>query len=243
LPSWSETGRPSMQYQRSTQMAVTVLVAALYLRSDTTYNLELTRHQSEVDQLYSGPDQVVGLERRNIDILELLLNLLTATSFCHSHESEEGSETNWCEQKLVKGGSLRCCAGASSVGKRENAIEEAEPLVLDGSHNKTICHESCQSARCISIFESLFLALGSWNELFLRDSAVYLMDLDGQSIVLGVGATGFANGTFSDCCESLGDSVGYTTKHLDETSGTNFSVWSTESRDMSQVSIIPGLAA
>lgn len=44
------------------------------------------------------------------------------------------------------------------------------------------------------------------------------MNLDSQSIGPRVGATGFANGAFSNCCETLGDSVGYTTKHLKEMS-------------------------
>lgn len=149
-----------MQYQQLTRKAVTVLVATLQLKSGTTYNLELTRHQSEVDQLYSGPDQVVGLERRNVDILELLLDFLATASFCHSHESKEGSKTNWCEEELVKSSSLGCRAGTSSLGKREDAIEEAEPLVLDGGHDETVCHESCQSTQRISTSELLSLALG-----------------------------------------------------------------------------------
>lgn len=119
----------------------------------------MTRHQSEVDQLDSRPDQVVGLQRWNVDVLELLLDLLATTSFGHCHESEEGSETDGCEDQLIKRSSLSCCYGARSLGKRENAAEEAEPLVLDGGHDKTVCHESCQSVELVNTRELLYLLL------------------------------------------------------------------------------------
>ena len=45
------------------------------------------------------------------------------------------------------------------------------------------------------------------------------MNLNSQTVGPGVGAARFADGAFSDCCDRLSDSVGYTTKDLKETSG------------------------
>lgn len=60
--------------------------------------------------------------------------------------------------------------------------------------------------------------LGVWDKLLLGpvDSAIDLVDLNSDLIGVGVGTAGFANSAFSDCCERLSDSVGYTTKNLND---------------------------
>lgn len=61
--------------------------------SAETHNLKLNGHDSEVDHLHSWPDEVVRLERRHIDVLELLLHGLSAAALCHRHVSEEDRKT------------------------------------------------------------------------------------------------------------------------------------------------------
>jgi hypothetical protein len=61
-----------------------------------TYNLVLDRHDSEVDHLHCRPDQPVGLERRDIDVLELALHGALSTALSHGHEGEEAGKTFSC---------------------------------------------------------------------------------------------------------------------------------------------------
>jgi hypothetical protein len=75
--------RPRDTNSRNEWLTVTKLAACVLSSRLPTYNLELTRHDSKVDQLHSGPHQVVCFERRNVNVLELLLNLLAPTSLCH----------------------------------------------------------------------------------------------------------------------------------------------------------------
>jgi hypothetical protein len=91
-------------------------------------------------------------------------------------------------------------------------VQEAEPLVLDRSHDETIHHESGQSLKV----EWWRQELGVWDELFSKAMrpAVHVVNLNGESVASGVRTTGFANGALSDCCEGLCDRVGYTTEDL-----------------------------
>lgn len=73
------------------------LLAHVFAGVRTTYNLVLDRHDSEVDHLHSWPDQPVGLECRNVDVLELLLHGALSTALGDGHESEEARETWECQ--------------------------------------------------------------------------------------------------------------------------------------------------
>jgi hypothetical protein len=61
-----------------------------------TYNLVLDRHDSEVDNLDCGPDEPVGLQRRDINVLELALHSALSTTLSNGHESEEAGKTFSC---------------------------------------------------------------------------------------------------------------------------------------------------
>lgn len=54
-----------------------------------TYNLELNRHKTEVDDLHSWPDYKVRLQRWDVDVLELARHSALSTAFGNGHEREE----------------------------------------------------------------------------------------------------------------------------------------------------------
>lgn len=64
-----------------------------------TYNLVLNWHNTEVDNLHSGPDHPVGLQCGNIDVLELALHSTLSTAFGHGHKGEETGETCDCQDR------------------------------------------------------------------------------------------------------------------------------------------------
>jgi hypothetical protein len=57
------------------------------------YDLILNRHDAEVDNLHRRPDQPVGLERRNVDVLKFALHSALPSTLRHGHESEEARKT------------------------------------------------------------------------------------------------------------------------------------------------------
>lgn len=58
-----------------------------------TYDLVLNGHDAEIDNLHSWPDQPIGLQRRNIDVLEFALHRTLSTTLSDGHESEEARKT------------------------------------------------------------------------------------------------------------------------------------------------------
>lgn len=58
-----------------------------------TYYLKLNGDHSEVQDLDSGPQDKVGLESRDVHILELANQRLSPAPFSNSHESEEANKT------------------------------------------------------------------------------------------------------------------------------------------------------
>ena len=74
---WTQTARSNSQhveYSASCQWA---------------HNLELEGNDSEVEDLYSRPEHEVGLESREIYVLELPCNRSLSTTLCNSHERKE----------------------------------------------------------------------------------------------------------------------------------------------------------
>lgn len=82
----------SKQYQRWRRKATKLSVIATQT-SQSTHNLILNRHDSEVDDLHRRPDHPVGLQRRDVDILELALYGALATTLSDGHEGEETGKT------------------------------------------------------------------------------------------------------------------------------------------------------
>ena len=79
-------------------------------------NLKLQGHDPEVEDLNCGPEDVVGSEGGNVDILELLDNMLLSSSFCECHEGEKSAQADGCEYELVHGDSLERWDGRSLCG-------------------------------------------------------------------------------------------------------------------------------
>lgn len=59
----------------------------------STYNLELNREETEVDNLHCRPNQVVCFECGNIDVLELAGNSALTTALGNGHKGKEASQT------------------------------------------------------------------------------------------------------------------------------------------------------
>jgi hypothetical protein len=58
-----------------------------------THNLELNGHHTEVDDLHCRPNQEIGFQGGDVDILELALQCTLSTAFSNGHESEESGKT------------------------------------------------------------------------------------------------------------------------------------------------------
>lgn len=58
-----------------------------------TYNLELDGHNAEVENLNGRPYDVVCLQSRYVDVLELASHGALSSALSHRHESEEASKT------------------------------------------------------------------------------------------------------------------------------------------------------
>ena len=70
-----------------------MLVFAGMKRRLVAYNLELNRHHTEVDDLHSRPNQEIGLQGWNVNVLELALYSTLSTAFSDRHEREKSGET------------------------------------------------------------------------------------------------------------------------------------------------------
>ena len=130
-------------------------------------------HDPEVQYLYRGPEHIVGLQRWDIDILELSRNSTLASSFGQCHECEEDAETcNTCQplpstpshavrrhtnrrkNQLIKRNPLQRIRRRHALHDRKRIMHPSKPLKLYRGHQETIAHESRQSfkvERCRAI--------------------------------------------------------------------------------------------
>lgn len=132
----------SRQYRRSRQRAIGMLAMSQQAEWKT-YNLELNRHDPEVDDLHGWPDQKVGLESRHIDVLELALHGALPTTLRNRHVREESRETSGRKQELVECDALeRRYPRTADLCDGERLGQEAEPAVLDGRHEEPVRHEA-----------------------------------------------------------------------------------------------------
>lgn len=60
---------------------------------ESTYNLELDRYNPEVQNLNCRPNKKVGLEGRDVYILEFASQGPSTTTFCNGHIREEAHQT------------------------------------------------------------------------------------------------------------------------------------------------------
>ena len=105
-------------------------------------NLKLNRHRPEIQDLHRGPDHIIRLQGRQIDVLEFLEDGPLPPALCDGHEGEKDAQADRREDQLVHGHSLHGGDGAAGLGDGEGAGEEAEPLELDGGHEKAVGHEA-----------------------------------------------------------------------------------------------------
>lgn len=174
------------------------------------YNLELNRHDPEVDDLHGRPDQEVGLQRRDVDILELALHCALSAALGDGHVCEEGCQTGRREQELIECNTLeRGNPGTARLCNRECLRQKTEPAVLDGRHEETVGHE----ADCALEVKGRRELLRIRDDLMVgpRVAAVEVVDLDGEEVVL---ACAFADRTLADGSQGLGYCVCDTTQDL-----------------------------
>jgi hypothetical protein len=197
-----------MRYRWWRQRAGAFSIVTHKLRCRCTYNLELDRYQTEVDDLHRWPDQEVGLERWHVDILELARHSALPTAFGNGHECEEARQTSRCEQELVERNALQRRHHGSRLRNGKCPRQEPEPLVLDRCHQETVRHETCQTLKVEGRRESLRvgddLAFWPWVPL------VQLVYFDGEEVVL----VAFAHRTLPYGRQGLCYSVCYATKNL-----------------------------
>jgi hypothetical protein len=69
------------------------------------HNLELNGNDSEVEDLYCRPKYEVGLQRRQVNIPELLGQGSLASSFRNGHKGKEARETynKHCQFEIQRG--------------------------------------------------------------------------------------------------------------------------------------------
>lgn len=187
------------------------LLAEIYRGGQATHNLELDGHDPEVDDLHSWPDQEVGLQRRDINVLELALDGALSTTLGDGHVCEECRKTSGRKQKLVKSDTLQSrYPWTADLRDRECAREETEPAVLNRRHEETVGHE----ANCTLEVEWRRQLLRVGNDIVVRPrvAAVKLVDLDSEEVVLASAA--FTIGALPHGGEGLSHCVCDTTKNL-----------------------------
>lgn len=179
------------------------------MTSTSTHQLELNRHQAKVDNLHSRPHTVVGLERGKIHVPKLARDSTTTSTLSNGHGSKEDTQTKRRKDELIKRNTLHGGSKSARLGDREDVLEEAEPLELDGRHAEAVRHEAGQTLKV----ERRRKVLRVGNQVAVVEGvlAVELVDLDGDAVVL-LEAAGLAEGSLADGCDGLGNCIGDTTE-------------------------------
>lgn len=153
-------------------------------------NLELQRHQSKIDDLNRGPENVVCAQCRQIDILHLLDQMLLSAPLCHSHEGEKPSQTAWSEQQLIHRYSLQGWDGASCGRDRKPLAQSAVPPELKRRHEEAVGHEAGEALE-IEGGRSGVRRREGWGETGRLLIEVFKLDAGGDE---GVGVGGLVGG-------------------------------------------------
>ena len=108
-------------------------------------NLKLQWNDPKVQDLHCGPEDVIGSECGDVDILEFLDNVFLSSSLCQCHECEEDAQTDWCEEQLIHGNSLkrRYCPSLGQDWKP--FVKPSVPQKLRRGHQEAVRHESSES--------------------------------------------------------------------------------------------------
>jgi hypothetical protein len=174
-----------------------------------TYQLELHRHQTKVDNLNGWPHNEVGLESRNIHIPQLVRDCPSTTTLSDSHGGEEDTDTKRSKDELVECNTLHGRAECAGLGDGEDALEELEPPELHGRHAETVGHETSEALEIEG--RGKVLVIGNQVSLEKGILLVKLVDLDGEVVALR-DAAGLAHCPLTDGCDGLRDGVGDATE-------------------------------
>lgn len=172
--------------------------------ASSTYQLELNRHQTEVDNLHSRPDNIVGLESRNVHVPKLVGHSATTTTLGNCHGGVENSQTERRKDKLVESNALHGGDESARLGNGEDTLEESEPLELHGGHAETVGHEAGETLKVKGWGKAD--RVGDQVALVEGVLSIELVDLNGDAVVL-LEATGLADSSFADGGDGLGDCV------------------------------------
>lgn len=165
-----------------------------------THKLELDGHQTEVDNLHSRPDGIVGLERWDIHVPELVVDGPLATTLGNGHGSVEAHETEGREDELVQSDPLQGWHESTRLAKRESPFQKAEPLELQGRHHETVGHEPRQSLEVKGRRQDF----GLGNQLAVRNR-IFDIEFVGQLAI----SCALFQGALAHGGDRLGDGVSY----------------------------------
>ena len=131
-----------------------------------THNLEWSRNDPEVEDLYCRPQHKIRFQSGQEHFLKLARHCAATTTFSHSHECEEagqaypncqylrktrscskwvGSLTDGSKDQLIQGHSLQRRDSLAVLSERKRPSEEGEPLILQRRHYEPVGHESRNS--------------------------------------------------------------------------------------------------
>jgi hypothetical protein len=194
----------SRQYRLLTRKAIRILAISYTVFCELTYQLELNRHQTEVDHLNSRPHKIVGLESRNVHIPELVGHSTSTTTLSDSHGSVENSQTEWRKDELVESNAFHGGDESARLGNGEDTLEESEPFELHRGHAETVGHEARETLKVKGWGEAD--RVGDQVAFVERVLSVELVDLNSDAVVL-LEAAWLAESSFADGGDGLGDCV------------------------------------
>jgi hypothetical protein len=166
--------------------------------------LELNRHQTEVDNLHSRPNNIIGLEGGNVHVPKLVGHSATTTTLSNCHGSVENSQTEWRKDELVESNAFHGGDESARLGNGEDTLEESEPFELHRGHAETVGHEARETLKVKGWGEAD--RVGDQVAFVERVLSVELVDLNSDAVVL-LKAAWLAESSFADGGDGLGDCV------------------------------------
>lgn len=106
------------------------------------YDLELQRHDAEIQYLHRRPQYEVCFQRRQVHILKLPRHSSPAPTLRNRHKRKERRQSHGREDQLVEAHALQRGDRGVLLGDGEGAVEEGEPVVLHGRDEEAVAHEA-----------------------------------------------------------------------------------------------------
>jgi hypothetical protein len=174
--------------------------------ANSTYQLELNRHQTEVDNLHSRPNNIIGLEGGNVHVPKLVGHSATTTTLSNCHGSVENSQTEWRKDELVESNAFHGGDESARLGNGEDTLEESEPFELHRGHAETVGHEARETLKVKGWGEAD--RVGDQVAFVERVLSVELVDLNSDAVVL-LKAAWLAESSFADGGDGVCDHHGH----------------------------------